>query len=197
MRALPFCPCDGLGVDEFGGDRAGHGDGIRRQQRQLHGRPQQRQMHDQQQHRRLCHRQFEQQQSLSPSRRPRLIGRSRSLLWPRSSIRSLLRFPTTFRNLGQVVVGQDERLQVGPEPYLIRYDAQPLPPKGKMRFQLAHRPRCRTVALKPTSASHPISRTLWTPRGRQWGHGPPSRSTQASDRNGCGLPTFAIPVTNG
>ena len=53
----------------------------------------------------------------------------------------LAEIPDTFRNLGQVVVGQDERLQVGPEPYLIRYDAQPLPPKGKMWFQLAHRPR--------------------------------------------------------
>jgi hypothetical protein len=46
----------------------------------------------------------------------------------------LAEIPDTFRNLGQVVVGQDERLQVGPEPYLTRYDAQPLPPKGKMWF---------------------------------------------------------------
>ena len=36
---------------------------------------------------------------------------------------------------------QDERLQVGPEPYLVGHKAQPLLPKRKMWFQLAHHPR--------------------------------------------------------
>jgi hypothetical protein len=70
----------------------------------------------------------------------------------------LAEIPDAFGDLGQVVLGQDECLQVGPEPYLIRHDAEPLPSEGKMWCQLIHSPwpDSRLFIMAVACANHKV-----------------------------------------